>query len=81
MKQKRTLKTLLVAASIFSFFAFLFVNLHASLGAKEKSMAKPEFVQTQIAEEDEESGKIAVPDFTMLGRLWDVAHKLIDRKN
>jgi hypothetical protein len=81
MKQKLNLKSLLVAASIFSLFAFLFVNLHANCGTKQNCLSNPEFVQTQIAEEEENTGKIAVPDFTMLGRLWDVAHKLIERKH
>jgi len=80
MKQKRTLKSLLVIASIFSLFAFLFVNIDAKFGSKGKSLVKSEFAQTQL-EEDAEEGKIAVPGFTMLGRLWDVAQKLIVRKN
>ncbi len=80
MKQKRTLKSLLVIASIFSLFAFLFVNIDANFCSKGKCSVKSELVQTQL-EDDAEEGKVTVPDFTMLGRLWDVAHKLIDRKN
>ncbi len=74
------MKSFLVIASIFSLFAFLFVNIDAKFGSKGKSLVKSEFVKAQL-EEDAAEGKIAVPDFTMLGRLWDVAQKLIDRKN
>lgn len=80
MKQKQTFKTLLVIASIFSLFAFLFVNIDAKFGTKGKSLVKSEFVQTHL-EENADERKIGVPGFTMLGRLWDVAQKLIDRKN
>lgn len=80
MKQKPTFKSLLVVASVFSFFAFVFVNTHSYFGV-EKPLMRTEFVPTQLEEEDEDSGKLAVPDVTVLGRLWDIAQKLIDNKN
>lgn len=79
MKQKPTFKSLLVVASIFSLFAFIFVNGHAGFGTKIQG-SDTVFVETQIEEADNE-GKLPVPDVTVLGSLLDIAHKLIDRKN
>ena len=79
MKQKPTFKTLLVVASIFSLFAFVFVNIHSSF-VVQKPMLNTTFVQSQIEEDEESGGKITVPDVTILGRLLDIAQKLVDRK-
>lgn len=79
MKQKPTFKSLLVVASIFSLFAFIFVNGQAGFGEK-RQILDTAFVQTQI-EEAESEGKLAVPDVTVLGRLLEIAQKLIDRKD
>lgn len=78
MKQKPTFKSLLLIASIFSLFAFVFVNVHSSFGVKKQAL-NTEFVATQMEEEEDSGREIAVPDITVLGRLWDIAQKLIER--
>ena len=81
MKQKPTFKSILLAASLFSLLAFAFVNLHAGLSVG-RSFTQPELVQTQLAEEDNATEReVAVPDVTVLGRLWEISQRILDRKN
>ena len=81
MKQKYTVKSLLVAASIFSLFAFLFVNIHSNSREKKGCVAKSELVQSKLEAEEENDRKIVVPDVTILGRVLEIAQKLIVQKN
>ena len=71
---------MLVVASIFSLFAFVYVNAQSNFGIQKPSL-QTTFVQTEIVEDEENEREIAVPDVTVLGRLWEIAQKLIDRKN
>lgn len=81
MKQKPTFKSLLVVASIFSLSAFAIVNLHATLGV-DKPVINAGFVPTHIEEDEDDNERVmTVPDVTILGRLWEIAQKLIDQKN
>lgn len=81
MKQKPTFKSILLVASLFSLFAFAFVNLHAGFSVG-RSINQPELVQTQLAEEDDATEReVAVPDVTILGRLWEISQRILDRKN
>jgi hypothetical protein len=80
MKQKPTFKSLLVVACILSFSAFVFVNVHSNF-AVQKPAISAGFVPSQVEEEDHETQSIAVPDVTVLGRLWSIAQKLLDSKN
>jgi hypothetical protein len=79
MKQKPTFKTLLVVASFVSLSAFVFVNVQSNF-TLQKDVISSEFVQPQMEDGDDQAG-IAVPDVTVLGRLWEIAQKLIDRKH
>ena len=81
MKQKPTFKSLLVVASIFSHFAFAVVTLHATLTV-DKPVLNTGFAPAQIEENEEDNDRVlSVPDVTILGRLWEIAQKVIDRKN
>lgn len=81
MKQKPTFKSILLVASLFSLFAFAFVNVHAGLSVG-RSFVQPELVQTQLSEDEQaEEREVAVPDVTILGRLWEISQKILDRKN
>jgi hypothetical protein len=79
MKRKPTFKSLLVAFSILSLFAFVFVNATAAYGNKSASK-NTELISTQIEDSEKEAAEIPVPDVTLLGKLWEIAQKLMDRK-
>ena len=81
MKQKFTFKSLLLTASVISFFAFAFVNLRTNA-----SLIPPfstiEMSQNQVeSEETAESNKIPVPDVSVLGRIWGIAERLLSKAN
>ncbi|MFN0034457.1 MAG: hypothetical protein ACKVUS_05270 [Saprospiraceae bacterium] len=81
MKRKHTFKSLLITASLLSLFAFAFVNLHAN-SALKGSVSKIERTQHEVeSEEAGETREIPVPDVTVLGRLWEIAQRLLDRAN
>jgi hypothetical protein len=80
MKQKPTFKSLLVVASIVSFSAFVFVNVDYNFRV-QKPLLDTEFVPSNVQESEEDVQGIRVPDVTVLGRLWDIAQQLIQRKN
>ena len=79
MKQKPTFKAVLFTASIFSLFAFVFVNVHANVHLN-KGEFKTEFIKPQVEEENNER-EMGVPAITVLGRVWEIAHKLIEKRN
>lgn len=81
MKREITFRSLLIAASIFSLLAFAFVNLRSNT-ALSATLAPLSMAQNQLeSEESTESTKIAVPDVTVLGRLWDITQRLLERAN
>lgn len=81
MKREFTFKSLLIVASFLSLFAFAFVNLHAN-SVEAQSFTKIGVVNTQVeSEEAEEAQKMAVPDVTVLGRLWEIAQRFMERTN
>ncbi|MFN0215343.1 MAG: hypothetical protein ACKVT2_13890 [Saprospiraceae bacterium] len=81
MKQSPTFKSLLIVASLLSLFAFTYVNLRAN-NISGKPYSTIEMAQTQVEDEDaSESGKISVPNMSVLGRVWELAQRLLDRAN
>lgn len=81
MKRKHTFKSVLITASLLSFFAFAFVNLRAN-ATLDQPFSKIERVQNQVeSEEAGESRKIPVPDVTVLGRLWEIAQRFLEKAN
>gem|GEM_PF-913464 len=81
MKREHTFKTLLVTASLLSLFAFAFVNLRTN-STLTQPFSKIEIAQNQV--EDEAAGgsdKIPVPDVSVLGRVWEIAQRFLDRAN
>ena len=81
MKQSLTFKSLLITVSLISLFAFAFVNLRTS-STLAQPFPKMEMAQNQVVGEDaEESRKIAVPDVSVLGRIWEIAQRFLDKAN
>lgn len=81
MKRKLTFKSLFLSAAVCSFLAFAFVNIKAQ-SAPAQSFTKIELAQSQVEAEDAaESREIKVPNVSVLGRLWDIAQRLMDRAN
>ncbi len=81
MKQEHTFKSLLVTASILSLFAFAFVNFRTN-STSVQPFSTIELAQNQVESEDEsESTKIPVPDVSVLGRVWELAQRLLDKAN
>ncbi len=81
MKQSITFKSLLITASFLSLFAFAYVNLrpHSNLAQPFSKMA---MAQNQVEGEDRgETREIPVPDVSVLGRVWEIAQRFLDKAN
>lgn len=81
MKRTITFKSLLITASILSLFAFAFVNLRVTTGVSQP-FASIQLPQNQIESEDAaQSQDMTVPNVTVLGRVWEIAQRLLDNAN
>lgn len=74
MKRKLLPKSFFFAATLFSLFAFTFVNVNVA--SEISKPTKTTLIQTTIEEESDQSNtNIPVPDITIVGRLIEVAHR------
>lgn len=81
MKRNNTLKSLFLAASFLSLFAFAFVNLRANTSITH-AFSGIEMGQGQVdSEEVTDADKLPVPDVSVLSRVWEIAQRLLDRTN
>lgn len=81
MKRSLTFKSLLTTVSLLSLFAFAFVNFRTN-STSAQPFSKIEMAQNQVENEEASgSGKISVPDVSVLGRVWEIAQRLLDRAN
>ncbi|MCC7465691.1 MAG: hypothetical protein IT261_05450 [Saprospiraceae bacterium] len=81
MKRTNTFKTILVCSSFLSICAFAFVNLqsNASLSSPLSAFS---ITRNQLeSEEAEESRELSVPDVTVIGRVYDIAKRLLERSH
>jgi hypothetical protein len=76
MKNKTLPRSFFFAAAIFSLAAFLFVNVHAGLTVNQVLPAA-ELAQPKVEEHNDHT--IRLPDGTVIGRVLDLAHRLISR--
>ncbi len=78
MKQKRLPRYLLIGLIALSIFSFTFVNLHAAYSNHTAAQQQPlKSAQTVLAQEDEDQNeKLTVPDFTIIGRVIDLAQRI-----
>jgi len=81
MKQARTFKSILVIVSFLSLLAFMFVNLHANSSLKHPFSTSIMPQNELQSEETADSGKIPVADLSVLGRVWEIAQRLLDKAN
>ncbi|MBN8676899.1 MAG: hypothetical protein J0M29_01660 [Chitinophagales bacterium] len=81
MKRTITFKTILVAASLLSLCAFAFVNMRSNT-ALSSSLPSLSIAPNQVeSEEAEENRDLSVPDVTVLGRVYGIAKRLMDKAN
>lgn len=81
MKRSLTFKSLLITASLISLFAFAFVNLRPN-SMVAQSFSKIETVQNRVeSKEASDSREIPVPNVSVLGRVWEIAQRFLDRSN
>lgn len=79
MKREITFKSALITASFLSLLAFAFVNLKTNANWS-RPFSKIELTQNKVESEDAaETREIPVPNVSVLGRLWDIAQRLMDR--
>ena len=78
MKRKLTLKSLLISSSIVSLFAFGFVNFQSNQ-MTGKPLAALDMNSNQMESDDTDSNNIPVPDVTVLGRVLEIAQRLLGR--
>lgn len=73
MKRKPIPKSFFFAVSLFSLFAFTFVNVNVSSGSCQSSQTC--LVQKVEEADNMDKSGIAVPDFTIVGRLIELAQR------
>ncbi len=73
MKRKPIPKSFFFAVSLFSLFAFTFVNVNVSSGSCQS--AQTCLVQKVEEADNMDKAGIAVPDFTVVGRLIELAQR------
>lgn len=73
MKRKLLPKSFFFAASLFSLFAFTFVNVNVASSSCQSSQSC--IVQKVNEVEDMKEPGIQVPDITVVGRLIDLAQR------
>jgi hypothetical protein len=80
MKREITFKSLLLSAALLSLLAFTFVNAQSN-GCSKGAIAPMGFAKSTVEDKEacDESRGMNVPDVTVLGRLWDIAHRLLDK--
>lgn len=77
MEKKQLPKSFYLIIAAFSFTAFLFVNLHAGFNLGNNT---PGLERTQAKVEEDATQKqydVPVPDVTVLGKVFDLAEKLL----
>ncbi len=78
MKRKQLPQSLFPVIILFSLSSFLFVNLHANR-AIMPTCVKSTLEQPKIEESDcSDTREIPVPDITVVGRLLEIAGRLIE---
>jgi len=81
MKRKQTLRSLIVVATLISAVAFTFVNVQTGDNLDQQLQAI-NFKQEQVESDNmSESRKLIVPNVTVLGRLWEIAQRYLDKSN
>ena len=81
MKRTNTFKIILVCSSFLSICAFAFVNLQSN-ASLSSSFSTLSISRNQMeSEEAQESRELSVPDVTVIGRVYDLAKRLLDRSN
>lgn len=81
MKRELTFKSIFITASFLSLLAFAFVNLQTN-STLTHPFSKIEMEQNHVESEDAgESRDIQVPDVTVLGRVWEIAQRFLEKAN
>jgi hypothetical protein len=81
MKRTATFKTILVCASLLSLSAFAFVNLSTHT-AITHPFSQLSATQAKLDESEmEESRELSVPDVNVIGRVYGIAKRLLDKAN
>jgi hypothetical protein len=80
MKRNLTFKSILITACLFSVFAFIFVNLKADTSLS-RHFSEIKMVRTQVESEAGTSDRLQVPNVSVLGRLWEIGQRFLDRTN
>lgn len=80
MKRNITFKSLLLPAAFLSFLAFTFVNTQSD-NSPHNAFAPLGFAKSNMEDKEsyDEAKGMNRPDVTVLGRLWDIAHRLLDK--
>jgi hypothetical protein len=77
MEKKQLPKSFYFIAAAFSLTAFLFVNLHAGLSIGNK-LPGSELAQSKVEEgAPQKDYDVPVPDVTVLGKVFELAEKLL----
>ena len=79
MKSKIHIRYFFAAIIALSLFSFFYVNIHAAYSkqaARNEQVKSPQPVMLEEGENDQ-NHDTPVPDISALGRIYDIAHKLM----
>lgn len=77
MKQKQLTKYVLLGILAFSLFSVLYVNLDAASTARAQTPNTRNNAELLLAEEEKQERNLPIPDVTLVGRIVDLAQRLV----
>lgn len=77
MKQKQLSKYALLGILAFSLFSALYVNLDAAEAARAQAPNAHNKAELVLAEEEKQERNLPIPDVTLIGRIVDLAQRLV----
>lgn len=80
MKREITFKSLFLSAALLSLLAFTFVNVRSN-DCANNSFVSFGIAQSNIEDREtcDDTRDMQMPDVTVLGRLWDIAQRLMEK--
>lgn len=80
MKQKQPLKYVIAGILALSLFSAIFVNVGSRSAFQPNTHSTQPSLETASVEEDKPGRNIPLPDVTVLGRIVDLAQRLVSHR-
>jgi len=80
MKQKQPLKYVIAGILALSLFSIVYVNLGSRSPYHASTLETQQSLETASVNEEKQERDIPVPDVTVLGRMLDLAQRLVSHR-